>query len=276
MSSTPMATISFIPTARAFGAQNGASGDWKADMPYFADAVGRTQSSSSVAPDAAGAPGGVALAPTLLAGKQWVGIVECVPNQVFLAPAAAIRNTSLIVGLIAMLCAAVLAVIVARSLTRPILRLTAAVEGIGHPGAVAIPVDAAGETGVLARAFARAIDEANAKAAALEERRRIFEASQDLILISDSRGFLVQSQPELSKAILGYRPEEMIGRNGIEFLHPGDLEQAREEMRAARRGAHVRNRRFTLHPQGRTRGDAVVDREPGRSRSSAISSSAVT
>jgi len=237
--------------AREFGAQSGASGDWKADMPYFADAVGRTQSSSSVAPDAAGAPGGVALAPTLLAGKQWVGIIECVPNQVFLAPAAAIRNTSLIVGLIAMLCAAVLAVIVARSLTRPILRLTAAVEGIGHPGAVAIPVDAAGETGVLARAFARAIDEANAKAAALEERRRIFEASQDLILISDSRGFLVQVSPSVER-ILGYRPEEMIGRNGIEFLHPGDLEQAREEMRAARRGAHVRNRdsRY-IHKDGR-------------------------
>jgi PAS domain S-box-containing protein len=237
--------------AREFGAQNGASGDWKADMPYFADAVGTAQSTSRVAPDAAGAPSGVALAPTLLAGKQWVGIVECVPNQVFLAPAAAIRNTSLIVGLIAMLCAAVLAVIVARSLTRPILRLTTAVEGIGHPGAVAIPVDAAGETGVLARAFARAIDEANAKAAALEDRRRIFETSQDLILISDSGGHLVQVSPSVEN-ILGYKPEEMIGRNGIEFLHPDDLKQARKEMRAARRGEKVLNAdsRY-IHKDGR-------------------------
>jgi len=72
---------------------------------------------AGVAPDATGSPGGMALAPTLLAGRQWVGIVESVPNSVFMAPAAAIRNTSLIVGLVAMLCAAVLAVIVARSLT---------------------------------------------------------------------------------------------------------------------------------------------------------------
>jgi PAS domain S-box-containing protein len=231
--------------------ENGASGDWKADMPYFADAVGRTQSSSRVAPDAAGAPTGMALAPTLLAGKQWVGIVERVPNNVFLAPAAAIRNTSLIVGLVAMLCAAVLAVIVARSLTRPILRLTAAVEGIGRPGAAAIPVDAAGETGVLARAFARAIGEANAKAAALEERRRIFEASQDLILISDSRGHLAQISPSC-EAILGYRPEEMIGRSGVDFIHPDHLENSREEMRALRRGGRVKiSDTRCIHKDGR-------------------------
>ena len=146
--------------------------------------------------------------------------------MVFMAPATAIRNTSLLVGLVAMLCAAVLAVIVARSLTGPILQLTAAVEGIGRRGAAAIPVDAAGETGVLARAFARAIDEANAKTAALEERRRIFETSQDLILISDPRGLLVQVSPSV-ETILGYRPDEMIGRNGIEFIHPDDLDQAR-------------------------------------------------
>src|SRR5262249_31249908 len=43
-----------------------------------------------------------------------------------------------------------------------------------------------------------------------------------------------------AEAILGYRPEEMLGRNGIEFIHPDDLEQARQEMRAARRGEKLR------------------------------------
>ena len=37
-----------------------------------------------------------------------------------------------------------------------------------------------------------------------EERRRIFEASQDLILVTDDQGVLVQVSPS-SKAILGYR-----------------------------------------------------------------------
>jgi PAS domain S-box-containing protein len=237
--------------AREFAARSGAEGGWQNDMPYLADAVNAMQSTARVAMDADGRRNGVALAPALLAGKQWVGVIETVPNTVFMAPAVAVRNTSLLVGLVAMLCAAVLAIIVARSLTRPILRLTAAVESIGRKDAIAIPVDAGGETGVLARAFARAIIEANAKAGALEERRRIFEASQDLILISDSRGFLVQVSPSVEN-ILGYRPEEMIGHNAIEFLHPGDLAQAREEMRAARRGEQVRNRdsRY-IHKDGR-------------------------
>ena len=68
-----------------------------------------------------------------------------------------------------------------------------------------------------------------------EELRRIFETSQDLILVTDSRGILVQVSPSC-EAILGYRPEEMIGRSGVDFIHPDHLETSREEMRAARRG----------------------------------------
>ena len=68
-----------------------------------------------------------------------------------------------------MLCAAVLALLIARSLTRPIVRLTEAVQGVARNGKVAIPVDAGGETGVLARAFAQAIEEVNAKTVALEQ-----------------------------------------------------------------------------------------------------------
>jgi signal transduction histidine kinase len=42
-------------------------------------------------------------------------------------------------------------------------------------------------------------------------------------------------------AILGYRPEEMIGRIGIEFIFPGDLDSTRNEMREARRGRATRS-----------------------------------
>ena len=35
---------------------------------------------------------------------------------------------------------------------------------------------------------------------------------------------------------MGYRPEEMIGRSGVDFIHPDHLETSRQEMRAARRG----------------------------------------
>jgi PAS domain S-box-containing protein len=74
----------------------------------------------------------------------------------------------------------------------------------------------------------------------IEERRRIFETSQDLILVTDTKGTFVQVSPS-SIAILGRRPEEMIGHSAVEFIHPDDLDSTREEMRSARRGHHMRN-----------------------------------
>jgi PAS domain S-box-containing protein len=370
---------------REFSSDLGGSAKWQNDFPHFASSIGAQQSDAQIVLDRAGRPGGAALVPAVLFDKQWVGIIETVPNAVFTATAVAIGKTTLIVGLIAVLCAAVLAMIVAQSLTRPINRLTAAVEGsIGRRGPIAIPVRAGGETGLLARAFARVLGEANAKAAELErevrehriteaardhyaererlysaavqfsndaivtisldgtitgwnpaaerlfgyaaeevigksinrlvpperpdeeqqilrrirrgeriehyetvrvrkngiavqvslsispiksqsgeiigaskiarditesrrtekalhqqleERRRIFETSQDLILVLNSRGVLVQISPSC-EAILGYKPEEMVGHSGVDFIHPAHLENSREEMRSLRRGVH--------------------------------------
>jgi PAS domain S-box-containing protein len=73
-----------------------------------------------------------------------------------------------------------------------------------------------------------------------EERQRIFEASQDLILVTDGYGNFVQISPSV-RDILGFGPEDMIGRNASEFIHPDDLDRTREEMRAARRGQMKRS-----------------------------------
>jgi PAS domain S-box-containing protein len=368
--------------ALEFGSQLGVATNWRNDFPYFASMIGTPDSAAQIVPDQDGRPGGAALASAILADKLWVGIIETAPNTVFMAPADTIKRNSLAVGLLAVVFAAGLAVVLARSLTRPINQLTEAVESIGRDEPAAIPLDAGGETGVLARAFARVMGEAKQKTAELEreirehrlteaardlyaarerlysaavqssndaiitksldgtitgwnpaaerlfsygsneaigqsinlivpadrteevqeilhrvsrgeriqhhetvrlrkdgtavqvslsispikdasgrivgaskiarditeskrteqalrqqieERRRIFETSQDLILVTDTRGIMVQVSPS-SEAILGYTPEEMIGHNAAEFLHPDDLEISREGMRAARRG----------------------------------------
>jgi PAS domain S-box-containing protein len=74
----------------------------------------------------------------------------------------------------------------------------------------------------------------------IEERRRIFETSQDLILVTDTAGNFIQVSPS-SLTILGYEPSEMIGHSAIDFIHPEDLDSTRAEMRAARRGEQMRN-----------------------------------
>ncbi len=384
--------------SREFGALLDRPNDWKADFPHLAAQVGARQGSAEIVTDDAGRSNGIAFAPAVLAGSEWVAVIETTSNAAIMAPAASIRNTSLLVGAIAVLSAAVLALLIARSLTRPIVRLTEAVQGVASKGKAAIPVDARGETGVLARAFAQAIEEVNAKTAALqqevqehrrteaardhhatrerlfnaavesssdaiitmsldgtitgwnpaaerlfgyrateavgenitllvpddrlpeirdalrrigwgerfehnetvrrrkdgspievsigispikstsgtiigiskvvrditeanktrqvlrqqtEELRRVFETSQDLIMVMDGRGFLVQISPSC-EAILGYRPEEMIGRSGVDFIHPDHLDNSRQEIRAARRGQRLKHSDTRcIHKNGR-------------------------
>jgi diguanylate cyclase (GGDEF)-like protein/PAS domain S-box-containing protein len=72
------------------------------------------------------------------------------------------------------------------------------------------------------------------------QHRRLFETSLDLLLVTDRRGKLIRVSP-ISSAILGYAPEEMIGRGGAEFVYPADLDATRKEMKAGRQGRHMRN-----------------------------------
>ena len=381
--------------AREFGAQLGKPIDWRKDFPDLAASIGVT---SRIAPRQTDRQGGEAMAPALLAGSQWTAVIEQVSSAIFMAPAQAIQKSSITVGLIAVLCATALALLIARSLTRPMVQLTKAVAAATRDGTAAIPVDASGETGVLGRAFVQVMEEANAKAVALEreveehrrtiaardhhaererlfsaavessndaiittsldgtitgwnsaasrlfgysaaettgesigmlvpkdrlpevddtlrrigwgesiehnetvrlrkdgtpievslslssikapsgatigiagvvrditesnktrqvvrqqteELRRIFENSQDLILVTDIMGSPVQISPSI-RSILGYEPEEIIGKSGAIFLHPDDLPMVQEEMRAVRlerkaRTFDVRN----FHKDGR-------------------------
>jgi diguanylate cyclase (GGDEF)-like protein/PAS domain S-box-containing protein len=73
-----------------------------------------------------------------------------------------------------------------------------------------------------------------------EERRRLFETSLDLILVTDRKGIFGRVSPS-SLATIGYRPDEMVGHNGAEFIYPEDLEGTRREMQLARKGQHTRN-----------------------------------
>ncbi|HEV7634693.1 MAG TPA: PAS domain S-box protein, partial [Bradyrhizobium sp.] len=227
--------------AREFGSQPGKATDWRSDFPYLAASLGTKQSIAQIAPDQTGQPAAAALAPAVLAEREWVAVIETVPNAVFMAPAAAIQNTSLLVGFIAVLCAAALAVFVANSLTRPISRLTAAVEGMGKSGPVAIPLDAGGETGVLARAFARVMDEASAKTAALERevrehrrteaardhhaaREHLFsaavESSNDAIITKSLDGTITGWNPAAER-LFGHTAAEAVGKS-IDLIVPPD------------------------------------------------------
>ena len=115
---------------------------------------------------------------------------------------------------------------------------------------------------VGASAIARDIGERKRAQQALnqqiEERRRIFETSQDLILVTDTKGNFVQVSPS-SMTILGYQPSEMIGHTR-DRIHPSrrSRQHAQRDAVGAARSANAQLR-DPLYPQGRAGGDADLD-----------------
>ncbi len=70
--------------------------------------------------------------------------------------------------------------------------------------------------------------------------QRLFETSLDLIFVVDGQGTFIRVSPS-SAVVLGYAPEELIGRSAIGFVFEEDLDATRQEMRLARRGRETRN-----------------------------------
>jgi PAS domain S-box-containing protein len=230
--------------SRVSGSESGKPARIQDEFPLLAEALAANAWQARIIPDLAGTRFGVAMVPVPLAEGRRINLIESVPRVRIMAEANAARDASLLGGLVAVLGAMLLAVLLARSLTRPLAQITAAVDGFADTGAIQVPTDASGEVGVLARSFARMAKEVQNATAALsketEERRHLFETTLDLILITDRQGNYVQVSPSAA-AILGFQPEEMIGRSAAKFLYPDDLERTRQEMRLARRGRHLRN-----------------------------------
>ncbi|MBN8941964.1 MAG: PAS domain S-box protein [Rhizobiales bacterium] len=117
------------------------------------------------------------------------------------------------------------------------------------------PIRSASGAIVGASKTARDVTEARKTQRALnqeiEERRRIFESSQDLILVTDAKGHLVQVSPS-SEAILGHLPDAMVGRDAAAFIQADDLAPTRAEMQATIGGRQMRDFEARLvHRDGR-------------------------
>ena len=230
--------------AREFGFQLGAPSRVQDDFPALGAMLARGKAAPQVVQEHGGAEFGAALAGARLAEGPQLFVVEAVPYADLAAALTTVRNSTVAAVLVAAIGAVLLAIVLARSLTRRLTQMTAAIDSFGRGEPLSLPTQSSGEIGALARAFDRMAAEVREKTVSLEteivERRRLFASSLDLILIVDREGTVIDISPS-AEAILGYRPEEMIGRKGAALLHPGDLERAREEMRAARQGRATRN-----------------------------------
>jgi len=222
------------PDARnEFGYDRGQPTHWTEDLPELAGPLGSVDSISRVVRDKTGENGGGALATAWPAGGEPVAVIETVPNAVWMAPAKSVQQSILLVGISAVLCAGMLASLIAQSLTRPLVQMTRAVEGIENGGRIEVFTGANGEVGVLARAFARVVNELKKKIADFEREvedhrrtqrarenseqqaqlfRSAVEFSNDAIITRSLDG-IVTGWNDAATRVFGFTADEVLGKS---------------------------------------------------------------
>jgi PAS domain S-box-containing protein len=218
--------------AREFGWELGKQFRLQDGFPELSEAIQQTEVKPHFVDDRAGNRFAVALTSVRLAGGPWVIVVEAVPySEVPVVRAlAAVRNSTLIAGLVALLGATALAAALARSLTGPLVQMTKAAEGFARGERIKAPVGAGGEIGVLARAFASMTAQVEEKTIALREsedrQRAIVDTAVDAIVVVDEDG-IIQSANPAARRTFGYAPDEVIGRD-VKILIPEEVAAAHD------------------------------------------------
>ncbi len=238
--------------SREFGFESGTSFRIQDDFPEFPRILAAQDTGPRVIQDRAGEYFGVGFETVRLAEARPVTVIQVVPYAALQATAIAARESMLLGGLAAVFFAVLLAVIVARSLTRPLVQMTKAVEGFSRDGTIALPSGGGQETRVLADAFAHMASEVRAKTDALnqevEQRRRTFERQQLFIAaVESSNDAIITTTPEglitgwnpAAERLFGSGAAEAVGES-IDIIVPADLRaEARATLDKIRGGEKV-------------------------------------
>jgi PAS domain S-box-containing protein len=202
-------------TIREFGFELGRPDRVQDDFPQFAQLLEQSEAAPRILQNRAGDDFGVGWQTVRLAGGPPVALIETVPYAELMAAVIAVRNSSLLAGVAAALGAIVLAVLLARSLAKPLVQMTRAVEGFARDEPTAIPTDAAGEIGLLAQAFARMAAEVRDKTTALLDSERmargITDTALDAFVQMNQSGIIVDWNSQ-AQAVLGWSRNQAIGK----------------------------------------------------------------
>jgi PAS domain S-box-containing protein len=149
--------------------------------------------------------------------------------QADLERAAIVAVFILAIGLLASL-------VLARKVTEPIARLTAAAAAVHtpefQPSSLATVATRSDELGILARVFQQMVEEVRQREQGLQQAkedlrqseelfRTLIESASDIIAILDQQGIIQYSSPAL-ESVLGYQQHELLNRPIFDFLHPDE------------------------------------------------------
>ena len=251
------------------------------DFPDFAQNLATGDAAPRMMPDRAGNRFGLGMEFLRLADGPRVAVIQAVPYSHLMAATIAVRDSSLLVGLGAAFCAILLAVIVARSLTQPLVQMTRVVDGFTRGETIALPTGGGQEIGALADAFAHMAAESRAKTTALnqeiEARRRTLERQQLLVaavessndaIVTETLDGIITGWNPAAERLFGFTAQEAIG-NSIDIIVPADLRsEASATLDKIRSGEKVDD-----HETARIGKDGRRDRKSTRLNSSHIQKS---
>jgi PAS domain S-box-containing protein len=197
------------------------------DLPELAPALASDRPEALTIANAAGRRLVVAVTPVHFAAESRGAIIESTSYEQAMRPVHMAQYSTLLAAGFATSLAMVLAVLLARSFSRPLAQMTAAVQTFGNRKSMDVPVSAAGEIGVLARAFRHMADEISSRSTLIEnyvERERFYiaavESSHQVFLTTHPDGTITAWNPG-AELLFGYSAEEAIGRH-VSLIVPED------------------------------------------------------
>lgn len=217
---------------REFGFELGRPARVQDDFPDLAPPELLREAALREVRDAAGQLLSVARAPVQLPNGPRLVLQATVPYHTLTASLASVRRASLLAGLVAVTGALVLALVLARSLTRPLRELTKAVEQFRGEEPLVMPGRASGELGILIRAFAQMSGEMRARTAALKqeiaERRRVETEKEHYAAKLRHLSARINTLIEAERKRIATEVHDQLGGSLVGFKH--DLELLRRAL----------------------------------------------
>jgi PAS domain S-box-containing protein len=187
-----------------------------------------------------------------LAGGPQITVIEASDYPSLNVGLTAVGNSTLVGGALAILCAIVVALLLARSLSKPLVQMTRAVEGFSRGESIELSAGGGREIEVLSTAFTRMVADVKQKGVLLNN---VIATIADPVLVANEGGQVVIANPAAIR-LLGVEPghcnvlttEKRFSLYYPDGVTPFPLDQS--AMSLALRGDAVDNLHLVVRPYG--------------------------
>jgi PAS domain S-box-containing protein len=234
--------------SREFAFETGVPLRIQNDFPEYDEALASgAANNSGIWTDRRGTRYGMGWAAVPLAGGAGLTILVASTYSTLTVGWAVVNSSALTGGAVAVLLAILLAVAIARSLSKPLVQITRAAEGLSRDELMAMPSDGGREIGVLSATFAEMATQIRTKQALLEN---TIESIADAVLVADERGQIAVANAAAKRLLQIMPGSGMTSRlgyfypDGVTRMPPSSLALAR-----ALRGESVDDQEFIVEPE---------------------------